>query len=133
MDEEEALPPKVGIFGGIGSPTKELLPLIRKAGFDIVAIWAEVSFAMHFIFAIIYQFGLGFYLVFFLESRGSRQSGPRIWSCIFQFQYGRCLIAQGRRVTNNLKCSGYTFSNCSQSIGLVFSNSLNVHVMYVEL
>lgn len=41
MDEEEALPPKVGIFGGIGSPTKELLPLIRKAGFDIVAIWAE--------------------------------------------------------------------------------------------
>ena len=58
MDEEEALPPKVGIFGGIGSPTKELLPLIRKAGFDIVAIWAEVSFAMHFISAIIYHLSI---------------------------------------------------------------------------
>lgn len=40
MDEEEALP-KIGIFGGNGSPTTEFLPLIRQAGFEVVAIWAE--------------------------------------------------------------------------------------------
>ena len=40
MEQEENLP-KVGIFGGINSTCYHLLPLIRQAGFEIVAIWAE--------------------------------------------------------------------------------------------
>ena len=34
--------PKVGIFGG-GPLTNEIVPSIKKAGFDIIAVWTEIS------------------------------------------------------------------------------------------